>query len=76
MGLVATERSITDSKKTVRRRYKYCFIVDELIETKINNINVVTFHEFCSIESEDKYYTIAIADSKARMKRYKMFRTE
>lgn len=44
------------------------FIVDELIETKINNINVVTFHEFCSIESEDKYYTIAIADSKARMK--------
>ncbi|EMV5518809.1 NeuD/PglB/VioB family sugar acetyltransferase [Escherichia coli] len=43
------------------------FIVDDIKEKVVNETKVVTFDEFCSLKDMDKYYTVAIADSKVRM---------
>ncbi|ENK3380153.1 NeuD/PglB/VioB family sugar acetyltransferase [Escherichia albertii] len=43
------------------------YIVDNIKERLINGTKVVTFEEFCSIKNVEKFYTIAIADSKVRM---------
>ncbi|HCS7072177.1 TPA: NeuD/PglB/VioB family sugar acetyltransferase [Escherichia coli] len=43
------------------------FIVDDIKEKVVNETKVVKFDEFCSLKDMDKYYTVAIADSKVRM---------
>ncbi|EHY2757723.1 NeuD/PglB/VioB family sugar acetyltransferase [Escherichia coli] len=43
------------------------FIIDDIKEKVVNETKVVTFDEFCSLKDMDKYYTVAIADSKVRM---------
>lgn len=46
--------------------HEICFIVDEKITSSVNGVLVYTFDEFCKMKIEQKYFTVAIADSKVR----------
>ncbi|MFC3912163.1 NeuD/PglB/VioB family sugar acetyltransferase [Pseudaeromonas sharmana] len=47
------------------------FVVDDVTaSTTINGYSVISYTEFCQLEADEKYFTIAIADSAVRQRIY------